>query len=526
MCMKLTLPSFTAIASAAILAFAALPAQAENITLSSTTIGATDCSTAWWGAKSTQVELPVGKMLTFEFDNYNPYSSGTYKVWNNWVLALSTTTGYSTTENSNYSEYFILRADKFGWGNSDYSSANLSSNYDDLFANSGAAEYNPFFMSEMNGAHVVVELQRLSSGVLYVTATSTSTAGNAFVETYRQNIATTASVYAFLTVDNSYIKNLTAVREAATKDAVTVSSLSVANATGVTHYFATGATTTKFIKASAIVTAHMSDGTTEIVPTSQVTFPETISKDGKFTATYSGKSVSGVANVSSETVTISGSEDLTNAWNQALTSDFQVKKGETVSKSFQVRVPGDANYHCPIVMVRNAAQEYYGVFRLDNYAFKDATNSVNSTNFGTLSSNWDWSNFLVNMDGSYCTVSVTNNGDTYDVKYDLVDGGGISHYQYFTGCNSSTATQTDEDDLYFALSADCGYLVFLQSGTSALRPIVDGVDVKVQGGEISISGADSFEVYDINGRKVASNGLPRGLYIVRVAGVAKTVVVK
>ena len=521
--MKLTLPSFTAIASAAILAFASLPAQAENITLSSTTVGATDNSSSWWLAKSSQVELPVGKMLTFEFDNYN---SGKGSTWHNWLLVLSSSTGYSATENSSYSEYFVLRADKFGWGNSDYSSANLSSNYNDLITSSDEATYNSSFISEMNGAHVVVELQRLSSGVLYVTATSTSTAGNAFVETYRQNIATTASVYAFLTVEYSHIENLTAVRETATKDAVTVSSLSVANATGVTHYFATGAITTKFIKASAIVTAHMSDGTTEIVPASQVTFPETISKDGKFTATYSGKTVNGVANVSSETVTISGSEDLDNAWNQALTSDFQVKKGETVSKSFQVRVPGDVNYHCPLVMVRNAAQEYYGVFRLDNYAFKDKTDCTNSTNFGTLSSNWDWSNFLVNMDGSFCTVSVTNNGDTYDVKYDLVDGGGISHYQYFTGCTSSTATQTDEDDLYFALSAENGYLVFLQSGTSALRQIVDGVDVKVQGGEISVTGADNFEVYDINGRKVASNGLPRGLYIVRVAGVAKTVVVK
>lgn len=521
--MKLTLPSFTAIASAAILAFAALPAQAENITLSSTTVGATDNSSSWWLAKSSQVELPVGKMLTFEFDNYN---SGKGSTWHNWLLVLSSSTGYSATENSSYSEYFVLRADKFGWGNSDYSSANLSSNYNDLITSSDEAVYNSSFISEMNGAHVVVELQRLSSGVLYVTATATSKANNVFVETYRQNIASTASVYAFLTVEYSHIENLTAVRETATKDAVTVSSLSVANATGVTHYFATGATTTKFIKASAIVTAHMSDGTTEIVPTSQVTFPETISKDGKFTATYSGKSVSGVANVSSETVTISGSEDLNNAWYNALTSDFQVKKGETVSKSFQVRVPGDFNYHCPLVMVRNAAQEYYGVFRLDNYAFKDKTDNTNSTNFGTLSSNWDWSNFLVNIDGSYCTVSVTNNGDTYDVKYDLVDGGGISHYQYFTGCTSSNATQTDEDDLYFALSAENGYLVFLQSGTSALRQIVDGVDVKVQGGEISVTGADSFELYDINGRKVASNGLPRGLYIVRVAGVAKTVVVK
>ena len=524
--MKLTLPSFTAIASAAVLAFASLPAQAENITLSSTTIGATDNTTAWWGAQSSQVELPVGKMLTFEFDNYNPYSKAKWKVWNNWVLVLSTTTGYSTNDNSSYSEYFALRADAYGWGNSDYSGSNISSNYNEIFTNSGAADYDTFLMSELNGAHVVVELQRLSSGVLYVTATATSTAGNVFVMNYHQNIASSASAYAFLTIDASHIENLTAVRATATKVAATVSSLSVANASGVTHYFATGATTTKFIKASAIVTAHMSDGTTEVIPTSQITFPETISKDGKFTATYSGKTVSGVASVSSETVTISGSEDLTNEWNQALTSDFQVKKGETVTKSFQVRVPGDENYHCPLVLVRNAAQDYYGVFRLDNYAFMGETNSVNSTNFGTLTSNWDWSNFLVNMDGSYCTVSVTNNGGTYDVKYDLVDGGGVSHYQYFTGCLSSSVTQTDEDDLYFALSADHGYLVFLQSGTSAIRQIVDGVDVKVQGGEISVSGADSFEVYDINGRKVASNGLPRGLYIVRVAGVAKTVVVK
>ncbi len=522
--MKLTLSTFKAIASAAILAFATLPVQAENITLSSTTVGATDNTTAFWGAKSSQVELPVGKMLTFEFDNYN---CGESTVWFNWVLALSSTTGYSIVENSGYYEYFVLRADAHGWGlTGEYAASNISSNYNEVYTKSRATNYDSFFISEMNGAHVVVEIQRLSTGVVYVTATATSQAGNVFVLTYHQNISTSASVYAFLTVEYAHLENLTAVRETATKTAPTLSSLSVENAANVTHYFATGATTTKFIKASAIVTAHMSDGTTEVLHTSKVTFPETIGKDGKFTATYGGKSVNGVANVSSETVTISGSEDLTNSWDNALTSDFQVKKGETVTKSFQVRVSSDAIYYCPIVMARNASQAYYGVFRLDNYAFQGTNTSTNSLAFGSLSSNWDWSVFLANTDGSYCTVSVTNNGDSYDVKYDIVDGGGISHYQYFTGCLFTLADKADEDDLYFALSAEHGYLVFLQSGTSAIRQITDGVDVKVQGGEISVSGADSFEVYDINGRKVASNGLPRGLYIVRAAGVAKTVVVK
>lgn len=522
--MKLTLPSFKAIASAAILAFAALPAQAASVTLSSTTVGAIDNSNVFWGANSSQVALPVGKMLTFEFDNYNNEK----ETWNNWVLVLSSTTGYGIAENSNYSEYLVLRADRFGWGNSDYSSTNLSSNYDEVAAQADVSDYATIFPSEMNSAHVTVELQRLSNGVLYVTATAKSKSDYEFVETYHQNISTSADVYAFFTVDGSHIENLTADLETATKQVVTVSSISVENASGVTHYFAPGATTTKFIKASAIVTATMSDGSSEVILSSQVTFPETIGKDGKYTATYNGKTANGVANVSTETVSISGSEELTNAWTNVLTENFQVKKGETVTKSFQIRTDGAANYHCPLVLVRNAAQEYYGVFRADNYAFKDNTNSAGTgaAAFGSLTSNWDWSNFAFNVDGSFYTVSVTNNGDTYDVKFDVVDGAGVSHFQYFTGALTSNATQTDEDDLYFALSADCGYLVFLKSETSAIRQIIDGLDVKVQGGEISVSGADSFEVYDINGRRVASNGLSRGLYIVRAGGVAKTVVVK
>ena len=46
------------------------------------------------------------------------------------------------------------------------------------------------------------------------------------------------------------------------------------------------------------------------------------------------------------------------------------------------------------------------------------------------------------------------------------------------------------------------------------------------GGAIGVSGVDSFEVYALNGQKVALTGLAKGVYVVRAGGVAQKVIVK
>ncbi len=523
--MKRTLLSFKSIIATALLSVLSIGAHADDVTLSSTTVGNTDCSSGWWSAFSDNVNIPVGKALTFSFtNNTSEYSSG-WKLYHNWVLVTSSVerggTGYGSA-----TEYFAIRGDNWGWGSRTdypYSSANLSNNYADVL---GVWDNTKTWYTAMQGANTTVEIQRLTSGRVYVSMTMITAADQTLTESYWQDCSADGNLYAFLTVENAYISNLKATLSDATIGVKTLASISVSSVDNVTHYFAPNATTAPFIKASAIVKAKYTDGTEESVPNSQVTFSETIGTDGKFAATYGGFTVNGVANVSAKTCSVIGATDFTSGFGAAKTSSVQVAKGQTVTETFQLRSDGIANWHGPISILHTVAGSEYGAFRLDNCAFLGSTWSSNSTIFGTLTSNWDWGNFAYNLDGSMVTLSVTNNGETIDVKYDVVDGGGVSHYQYFTSALASNAgSQADEDDVYFYITCENAYLLFEQSQVTAISSVKADSNVKVIGNEIQVDGED-FEVYSLNGQKVTPANLAHGIYIVRTPNAAQKVVIK
>ena len=68
-------------------------------------IGEEDNSTGWWGAHSQMLNVPVGKTVTTRFKNYTNLQNN----WNNFVVVL-------TREDN--SEYAVVRADNYGWGDS------------------------------------------------------------------------------------------------------------------------------------------------------------------------------------------------------------------------------------------------------------------------------------------------------------------------------------------------------------------------------------------------------------------------
>lgn len=86
---------------ASLLFSVALSAQ-TSVTLSSTTVGAADNSTPFFGAKSDVVEIPAGKQLTFKFTN----NSGATENWHNWLLAVVNTKARDVAENSEYQRVF------------------------------------------------------------------------------------------------------------------------------------------------------------------------------------------------------------------------------------------------------------------------------------------------------------------------------------------------------------------------------------------------------------------------------------
>ena len=66
-------------------------------------LGAEDNSTGWWGAHSDMIQVPVGKTFTTRLRNYTNGANN----WNNFVVVL-------TREDN--SEYAVVRADNYGWG--------------------------------------------------------------------------------------------------------------------------------------------------------------------------------------------------------------------------------------------------------------------------------------------------------------------------------------------------------------------------------------------------------------------------
>ena len=68
-------------------------------------LGAEDNSTGWWGAHSQDIKVPAGMTYTTRFKNFTNGANN----WNNFVVVL-------TREDN--SEYAVVRADNYGWGDS------------------------------------------------------------------------------------------------------------------------------------------------------------------------------------------------------------------------------------------------------------------------------------------------------------------------------------------------------------------------------------------------------------------------
>ena len=68
-------------------------------------LGEEDNSTGWWGAHSQMLSVPEGQTVTTRFKNYTNLQNN----WNNFVVVL-------TREDN--SEYAVVRADNYGWGDS------------------------------------------------------------------------------------------------------------------------------------------------------------------------------------------------------------------------------------------------------------------------------------------------------------------------------------------------------------------------------------------------------------------------
>ncbi len=161
-----------------------------NYDLTVPNVGTEDCTVAWWTQFSDYFKIPAGYDLLLNFVNH---TSGVGN-WNNWNLCVSTDADRNA---DGYSEYFVIRSDLYGWG---------SAYNGDNFSNEGYGDWDQF-RKDMEGANVIIDIYRDTTGECFVTATATATDNKTtYTEMFHAPCGdASATLRAFLIPDGSYL---------------------------------------------------------------------------------------------------------------------------------------------------------------------------------------------------------------------------------------------------------------------------------------------------------------------------------
>lgn len=158
----------------------------EAYTAGSYLVGPADCSAGWWSSFSKLSKLSDAyTTYPFVYTFYNNNNEGAN--WNNWLLVL--TNGKDRGE-TGYAEYFVLRADAYGWGDANYAGENISASYD-----------WSTYVSQMKGAFCKIIITR-NGDRLDMTAKITTAGGVKLDDyTFYYKGITTTDIGLFLTVE-------------------------------------------------------------------------------------------------------------------------------------------------------------------------------------------------------------------------------------------------------------------------------------------------------------------------------------
>ena len=218
-----------------------------------------------------------------------------------------------------------------------------------------------------------------------------------------------------------------------------------------TYYFYENASLS-FRPAGMEVTATYADGTTGVMPVSNLTFSELEVKEGaqEVTVSYKEASTKVTVNLVKGAYAV-GAPDFTNAWWTTFTPDFTIAAGE--SQVFEMDVYSDnlENFHSPCTILRKADGAEYLVVREDHFGWGDSYEAC------VKESNWNWDYFAARLNASHVVITVTNNGDnTADIRYAVTDSEGEAHFQNYLGI------AVDSADLQVALVTEESYLVIAE----------------------------------------------------------------
>ena len=155
----------------------------KAVTPTPVSLGAEDCSTAWWTEFTKDMKIPAGE--TFEF-NFTNYSSGVNN-WNNYVVIL---------RKADLTEYAVVRSDNYGWGNG-YAACTPIGTQGDWAT----------WLATMNGAKVKLFVTNCNNGTADIQAIVTGNDGSVTVQNYLGiNTINPSDLNVAFTVDSSHLK--------------------------------------------------------------------------------------------------------------------------------------------------------------------------------------------------------------------------------------------------------------------------------------------------------------------------------
>ena len=145
-------------------------------------LGLPDCTSGWWSAHSPLVQVSAHQVCTVNFTNYTSGAGN----WNNFVIVLN---------RADLSEYAVVRADNYGWGDG-YAAATTSGGQADWAA----------WLSAMNGAKCTAQIINNGDGTADIKVLMHGNDGVDYIQEYIGiNTIDPDNFYFRFTVDSSYL---------------------------------------------------------------------------------------------------------------------------------------------------------------------------------------------------------------------------------------------------------------------------------------------------------------------------------
>lgn len=395
-------------------------------------VGSTDNSVVWGdNVHGDPYFIEPGQTLHLDFVNYTRGEEN----YQNWVFFFAN----SAFGSDGYSEYFVLRADNYGWGDVNYSASNLSSWYD-----------WSAIKTAMNGANVSATIERTSAGSIQVYVKSVSADGNyIFWEKYTHPVPVTGDVCTFLWCDGAHFEVNKVWYTGCSKTFESLSS-------SYNYYLYDAALDLSVIGGpKKSVLANYSDGSVGAVLASNVTFDSGTT----LSASAGEQTVDCYYNGEATTITIPvtlgvGAYGSTTLATDALSySPFfgDVPVNSSVTKKLYVYSSCVNNYASPCVDVASAGfGKFYMTGRMDNYGWGVYYSSVTPT------SDWNWDKYQAYQNHASVDITFTNNSTTGTVRYDVTWWDGETHYQQYSNIT------LDNSEMAYRSFTENSYVVVLE----------------------------------------------------------------